>query len=321
MTAAPDVPPFDPAAPQAWRTGSLRSSGLPRSYVDSVEWARPTRGVRLWLPPGAQEPRDRVYTAAAVLVPGSALGGWAAAWLHGVRWVDGRARDGSELAVPVVASIGGSRPRRAGIEVHRSTLEDADICVRSGLVATSGLRTAFDSARHSASLGDAVAWVDALLRAHAADQSGFEAYVRRHARWVGVARAREAARLATPRAASPQESRLRVEWLGAGLPPPLVNTKVWTEEGDLVGEADLLDPETGFVAEYDGWQHRRRDRRELDHGRGRHFADVGLTVRTYVDRDLAGDLAALHASLRAGHAAARTVRRRFWTLDPACFWD
>jgi hypothetical protein len=44
-------------------------------------------------------------------------------------------------------------------------------------------------------------------------------------------------------------------------------------------------------------------------------------MRTYVDRDLAGDPRALHASLRAGHAAARSVTRRFWTLDPDPFWE
>jgi hypothetical protein len=256
-----------------------------------------------------------------VLTPGSVLGDWAAAWLHGVPWADGRGRDGAELTVPVVSPVAGSRPRRPGISVRRSALDEGDVVTRSGLLVTSGARTAFDCARYAASLGDAVAWVDALLRAEAVQRSDLETYVDSHAGWTGVDQVRDAVRLANKRAASPPESRLRVEWLAAGLPPPLVNTNVWTEEGDLIGEADLLDPETGFVAEYDGWHHRRRDRRELDQPRGRRFADMGLTMRTYVDRDLAGSVVALHASLRAGHAAARTVRRRFWTLDPACFWD
>jgi hypothetical protein len=160
-----------------------------------------------------------------------------------------------------------------------------------------------------------------MLRTRATQLEQLVAYVDEHAGWVGVARARRAVAMANARSASPQESRLRVEWLQAGLASPRVNVNIWTEQGAFVGEADLLDAESGFVAEYDGWQHRHRDRRELDHTRARRFADVCLTMRTYVDRDLAGDPAHLHASLRAGRAAALAVNRRYWTLDPDCFWD
>jgi very-short-patch-repair endonuclease len=97
----------------------------------------------------------------------------------------------------------------------------------------------------------------------------------------------------------------------------MVNEWIWTDDGQFVGEADLLDPASGFVAEYDGWVHRRRDQRDHDRGRDRSFADVGLTVRRYIDQDLAGHPAALHASLRSGHAAALTVVRRRWTLMPS----
>jgi hypothetical protein len=191
-----------------------------------------------------------------------------------------------------------------------------DVDQRQGLPVTSAIRTAFDLARWSTSLDEAVAWLDAMCRAGPIDPAALAAYVAQHKGWVGVGRVREALEFVNPRAKSLQESRLRVAWHLADLPTPLVNVSIWRIGGGFVGEADLLDAESGLVGEYDGWTHRRRDRRELDHGRGRRFADVGLTVRTYVDRDLASSPMALQASLRAGHAAALTVTRRLWTLDP-----
>ena len=161
-----------------------------------------------------------------------------------------------------------------------------------------------------------MAWLDAMCRVAELDHEALGVYVATHKGWVGVGRVREALELVNPRAKSPQESRLRVAWRFAELPTPLVNVSIWGIGGGFVGEADLLDPGSGFVGEYDGWTHRRRDRRELDHGRGRRFADAGLTVRTYVDRDLTSSGMALQASLRAGHAAAQRVTRQLWTLEP-----
>src|SRR4051794_21646376 len=170
----------------------MREHGLRRRYVDSGEWAKPSRGVRLWLPPGEREPDDRIHAAAAVLSPGTVIGGWAAAWLHGVTWVDGQTRGGDPMRVTVVAPPEGFVLRGRGTRVRRSELSAIDVDERQGVPVTSAMRTAFDLARWSASLDEAVAWLDAVCRVARVDQPVLAAYVAGHKGWVGVRMAREA---------------------------------------------------------------------------------------------------------------------------------
>lgn len=54
--------------------------------------------------------------------------------------------------------------------------------------------------------------------------------------------------------------------LDAGYPHPLVNRPVFDRNGQLLAIADLLDPVSGTVGEYDGAEHRKA---------GRHSGDVG----------------------------------------------
>ena len=49
------------------------------------------------------------------------------------------------------------------------------------------------------------------------------------------------------------ETSLRLVWqLECRLPPPEVNAVLRTGDGWLLGMTDLVDPESGLVAEYDG---------------------------------------------------------------------
>ncbi len=116
--------------------------------------------------------------------------------------------------------------------------------------------------------------------------------------------------LADPMAASPQESWLRLVWLQAGLPMPLVNVPVFDRDGVFVGKPDLLDPASGLAGEYEGDQHRTDATQwRTDVGRYRRFERLGLLVvrATAADRRNPAELiAALVRARRRGLARQRS---------------
>jgi hypothetical protein len=112
-------------------------------------------------------------------------------------------------------------------------------------------------------------------------------YTAAHPRRGGVRLARQVLQQVDPRTRSGQESRLRLLWtLDAGLPPPLVNQPVADVSGRIIAEVDLLDPEAGAVAEYDGGHHASAERRAADHVRVEGLEGLGLTVVRLAAPDL-----------------------------------
>ena len=58
---------------------------------------------------------------------------------------------------------------------------------------------------------------------------------------------------------------MKLVWVRhAGLPYPLVNQPVFDLSGNLMGIADLFDPQLGVVGEYDGAAHKARERHRRD---------------------------------------------------------
>jgi hypothetical protein len=90
---------------------------------------------------------------------GGVVGGWAAAWLHGARWLDGAGRP-VPLVVPRPAQI---RPW-PGVVVKRGRLPLEDRTTAFGLPVTSPKRTCFDLLRGT-DLAEAVVAGDAMLHA------------------------------------------------------------------------------------------------------------------------------------------------------------
>lgn len=104
-----------------------------------------------------------------------------------------------------------------------------------------------------------------------------------------------------PGAESPQESRLRVRIVVAGLPPP-VTQYVVERDGRFVARVDLAWPEYRVAVEYDGVWHAEsdqihRDRRRLNRLLGSDWIVLHVTARRLRD-DLEGFLAELRAALR-----------------------
>jgi hypothetical protein len=133
----------------------------------------------------------------------------------------------------------------------------------------------------------AVVAADAMLHASLFRPDELNDYVAAHPRWKGVPNARRALELADRNAESPQETRLRLALVLAGLPKPGVNKAVLDERGLPVAWAELLYEEVKIVIEYDGEVHLPRKRRTRDGRRERRLEDLGYIVLRYTADDLA----------------------------------
>ncbi len=239
----------------------LAAAGISSTELRGALWDQVLPGRWAFAATDARHPRQRALVAASVVPPDGAVGGWAAAHLLGARALDGSTPD-PDVDQPVLLCLQrrAQRPWWPGIRPFRSDLAPGDVVEVDGAQVTSPVRTAFDLARLAPSLVEAVVALDAVLAALDVDLRAIEAYARARPRWRGRPRARAALDLADGRSASPQETRLRMLWvLEAGLPRPEPNQAVRDRRGHLLGEVDLLDVETGLVAEYDGAHHASAD--------------------------------------------------------------
>ena len=212
------------AADRAWLEGCVTAT--PAAVV-SGRWAAELLGLPVVLGPGA----DRRRRPPLLLLPSGAPG------------KQGRRRDGAL--------------------VRRARLTQAEVVLVEGIAVTSPLRTALELARHLPTRF-AVASLDAALHqafptasrgdleALAQSREMLEAALGRQSGTVGIARAREAGRLADARSESPLESVSRLVAIEGGLPAP---EPQWRLRG-VYGEefwGDLGWPRYRLVGECDGW--------------------------------------------------------------------
>ncbi len=179
------------------------------------------------------------------------VAGFAAAALHGSRWVDDRL---------VVQLIHDNRRNPPGIQTHRDRIDDDEIVLVAGMPVTSPARTALDLGCWYPTMS-AVAGIDALARATQFDAAELELLASRYPGRRGVARARQAIELFDAGAQSPKESWLRVVLMQAGLPRPHTQIPVCDEFGTTFAYLDMGWEEVKVAVEYDGDQH-RSDRRQ-----------------------------------------------------------
>jgi hypothetical protein len=297
------------------RRSVLRSKhGITDHELRGPLWRRTMRGHYCFEIGDADATTRRIRDAISVLPPDGAIGGWAAAYLHGVKDLDGRAWSGGLEPVLLVLPYR-SRIRRVGIATVRSAIQPDDVTTARLVRVTSPVRTCFDLIRRG-SLEDAVVAVDAMLRRKAVVLDELREYVAARAGWKGVPVARAALDLADGRAASCPESRFRVVWqVEAGLPRPEVNCAVHDPIYRFVGIPDLLDPKVGLVGEYDGAQHRQLGQHTADNAREERLEALGLTVVRATSIDLKAGRPRLVARLRDAHrrASERDGPRR-WRL-------
>ncbi|MEU0496712.1 DUF559 domain-containing protein [Mycobacterium sp. NPDC006124] len=191
-------------------------------------------------------PRDIEITAlirahAAWLATGATLCGPSAAAVFGTKWLDPSA------PAEVVRA---DRHAPAGIVVHTWELVPGEVCRVRGVAVTTPARTAFDIGR-TRPIDQAIAAIDASLNATRITPLDVLAVADAHPGVRGVARLRRVLDLADGGAESPQESKLRLLIISAGLPRP--ETQI--EFPRLHIRVDMGWRRWKVAVEYDGVQH------------------------------------------------------------------
>jgi hypothetical protein len=285
------------------RTAAWQTTGVSRQELRGPLWTPVLRGVHAWLPAEVTDPTTRIEAAISLMPTGAALGGWAALRWLGVTALDGRTGAGGSRLVPVSVCIGpvGRMRKRAGLDVDRSTLLHVDTTVHSGVRVTTPERSCLDVMRRLGAEEGLVA-ADATVRAGCTTRDQLATALTRLVGMPGVPQARLAVPLVDGATESGPESRLRYVWVvEAGLPVPLVNPTVVTLDGMFVGRTDLLDPEAGTVAEYDGGHHRDLTQHTADNAREEDLEHLNLTVTRSTALDLWPHRPRLVLRLRTAH--------------------
>jgi very-short-patch-repair endonuclease len=274
---------------------ALASGLLTRAELRSSAWRPVLQGIYADATLSVTH-AHRCIAVSRYLLPGSgAIGGRSAVSLYGSRLGAGP-NEPVEVVVPPTARIG----RTAGLRLHVAELPEVDVGRRHGLRVTTPARTCWDLAQWLDPI-EAVVLVDALVCARVIPLSNLAEYAECRAGSRGWRRLTRVASLADAGAQSPQESRLRVRLVLAGLPKP-VTQHVIAHGGRFVARVDLAWPEHRVAVEYDGLWHGttdqfHADRRRLNGLVGAGWVVLHVTAQRLHD-DFDGFVAELQAALR-----------------------
>ena len=242
--------------------------------------------------------------------------GWAALRLFRAGYLDGLARDGrTRLAVQVAAN--GDRIRSStDVDVHRVSVDEADVVVRYGVRCATPERALFDAMRWADSFEERVVAMDMAAAAELTSIRRTWTRVRGFRDVRDRALAVQALGWADEGAESPQEVRLRLVWRRRfSWAAPLTNRTVLTRDGHRLGRPDMVSEALGMGAEFDGAEHRNRARHRRDVRRLDDYQRAGLEIATFVGADLDDEdlvVDRLRATLRRVDP-----ERRAWRLAPA----
>lgn len=173
------------------------------------------------------------------------LTGLSAAAVLGAKWLN--AGEPAELSRP-------NRHATPGIIVHSYNLGSGEECIANGIRITSPERTAFDIGRNLPS-SRGVPVLDALVNATKLKIGDVLALADTKPGVRNVRRLRSTLTLVDGGAESPQESRVRLLLVGAGLPPPETQIEFTDEFGIARIRVDMGWREWRVAVEYDGVQH------------------------------------------------------------------
>lgn len=174
------------------------------------------------------------------------IAGFAAAALHGSKWVD------QHLSVDLYHD---NRHRLPGLLTRAEPVSEDEICLLAGTPATTPERTALDLACWYP-LTRAVAAIDALARATELKVADVELLAARCGGRRGIVQARRVLGLIDAGAQSPKESWLRTILIDGGLPRPQTQIPVYDEWGKPVAYLDMGWEDVKIAVEYDGDHHR-----------------------------------------------------------------
>jgi hypothetical protein len=173
------------------------------------------------------------------------LVGLSAAAIHETKWIDADAA--AEICRP-------DRRHPRGIKVRTYDLPPDDVCWVDDMKLTTPARTAFDIGR-SLLPDHSIPIIDALIQATKVDVVDVLTLARRRHGVHGRRRLEHALTLVDGGAESPQESRVRLILVRAGLPTPQTQIRFTVEGLDRPIRVDMGWSEWRVAVEYDGVQH------------------------------------------------------------------
>lgn len=222
-------------------------------------------------------PSLRTRSVAAWLWSGrrGVVAGLAASALHGSRWIDDDAP---------IELIWRNQHAPVGVITRNQRVRPDEVTRVAGVSVTTRARTAFDLARQLPT-GEAVARLDALMRAAPFCVEDVTLLAKRYPGARGLRRLRAALPLVDPGAASPKETWLRLLLIDAGLPAPESQIPV-NENWRTVAVLDLGWERYKVAVEYDG-DHHRTNRRQYakDQWRIRRLEALGWIVVRVIAED------------------------------------
>ncbi len=184
---------------------------------------------------------------------------------------------------PVELAAPDQRLRSApGLWVCRSRIRDDDVVVEDGVRVTTTLRTAYDLVARS-DLDTGIVAADGLGHLGKFSAADLLALAEVLGPRRGCRKVAAVARLMDPKAESPQETRVRLRLLRAGLPQPVTQFEVYAGHRE-VARVDFAWPEHELALEYDGQDHTLEDRRGIDIDRIDELRRLGWTVIVVTNR-------------------------------------
>jgi hypothetical protein len=270
---------------------ALRQRLLTPADLRSAAWRPPFRGVYADASLAITH-RRRCLAACRYLLPScGAVGGRSAAALYGAGTA--ATDEPVEVVVPRSHRFGPF----GGLAVHGADLLEGDVRELNGVRVTTPVRTCWDLAQWL-DLVEAVVVIDLLVQRRLVTVTDLEAYATRRRGARGWRRLLRAATLADPGADSPQESRLRVRLVLAGVPAP-VTQYVIERGGRFLARVDLAWPEQKVAVEYDGLWHAADDQIHHDRKRLNRLAGTDWLVLHVTSKRLRDDFEGFVAELRS----------------------
>ncbi|GAB3302091.1 hypothetical protein GCM10027298_17910 [Epidermidibacterium keratini] len=227
------------------------------------------------------KPRELLDRLGPFISPDSALSGWAAALLHGVRDAGPTMRTTNPEPVQVCQPRSQHRAP-PGQSTLRVDIPPQEFITIAGVRVPTLARTAYDMVRFSRDPEVAVKLLDCFLHdlnPTPLERPALAEIVQSHPRARGNPRVRDALEWSTSRTRSPAESRTRYLWLRAfDLRPHLMLVNPLLQIEGLIAELDLVDLTSGTVLEYDGGHHADSHQRARDARKDAAVHDLKLTM-------------------------------------------
>jgi hypothetical protein len=199
-------------------------------------------------------------------------------------------------------------PRRKNVVGHTGIIYDDEITKVGALYVTTRERTWLDLAGRL-SMEELVVIADHLIRIPRPEFEGraephctradLQRMIDRHPGKRGIRKARAALELSRVGADSPQETRLRLALVSAGLPEPAVNQTIVDDYGQEHHQPDLSYPEYRVGIEYDGGVHSEEDQVGRDIERAERSRALGWSEVRISKRHMADEARAAVAKVRS----------------------